>query len=330
MKSEDLAVEGEPTQATALQGPKSRRKARPAAKLEEGTEPGPAHEEKRQKIAHKAQVQEGDAASGDRAAAKPKKAAQRKARAGQAVKTEAPDASSQQQEAATERETTAKAKAGRQRKVRAGQAVKAALPDVSAQQLEAAMEDAPPAKTKKGRQRKARAGLAMKAEMPEISCEQSVRSKAAAAPSRRKKRVDAGALHAALADDRSQHSCQTGSESRSIAQVRLTVGLAAMKRTHGTHVRCLPYLFTVPSACHVRAVYVVAGGDTEDILDGEIAIAELEEADIEEDIELVEITSVMPPGKLIGAHVSMSNGIARAVINAASIGKSPHDAFTGM
>jgi len=48
--------------------------------------------------------------------------------------------------------------------------------------------------------------------------------------------------------------------------------------------------------------------------------AELAEADIEEDVELVEITSVVPSGKLIGAHVSMSNGIARAVINAASIG----------
>ena len=61
--------------------------------------------------------------------------------------------------------------------------------------------------------------------------------------------------------------------------------------------------------------------DTHDILDGEVAVAELEEADIEEEVELVEITQVMPPGKLVGAHVSMSNGIARAVINAASIGK---------
>ena len=103
-----------------------------------------------------------------------------------------------------------------------------------------------------------------------------------------------------------------------------------MKRTRGTHVRCLPHLSTAPNACHVTAVYVMAGGDTEDILDGEIAIAELEEADIEEEIELVEITSIVPPGKLVGAHVSMSNGIARAVINAASIGKSRHDAFVGM
>ncbi len=61
--------------------------------------------------------------------------------------------------------------------------------------------------------------------------------------------------------------------------------------------------------------------DTHDILDGEVAIAVLEEADIDEEVELVEITRVMPPGKLVGAHVSMSNGIARAVINAASIGK---------
>ena len=61
--------------------------------------------------------------------------------------------------------------------------------------------------------------------------------------------------------------------------------------------------------------------DTHDILDGEVAVAELDEADIEEEVELVEITQVMPPGKLVGAHVSMSNGIARAVINAASIGK---------
>ena len=330
METEDLAVGVEPAKATALQGPTSRRKARPAVKLGEGTEPGSAPQEKRRKIAHKAQVQEGEAASGERAAAKPKETAQRSARAGEAVKTEAPDASAQQQEAASQKKTPAKQKVGRQPKVRAGQAAKAVLPDVSEQRIEAATEGAPPAKTKKGRQRKARAGLAVKAEMPDISCEQSVRSKAAAAPSRRKKRVDAGALHAALADDRSQHSCQTGGKSRSIAQVRLTIGLAAMKRTHGTHVRCLPYLFTVPNACHVRAVYIMAGGDTEDILDGDIAIAELEEADIEEEIELVEITSVMPPGKLIGAHVSMSNGIARAVINAASIGKSPHDAFTGM
>ena len=75
---------------------------------------------------------------------------------------------------------------------------------------------------------------------------------------------------------------------------------------------------------------MAAGGDTEDILDGEIAVAELEEADIEEEIELVEITRVVPPGKLVGAHVSMSNGIARAVINAASIGKPRHNAFTGI
>ena len=74
----------------------------------------------------------------------------------------------------------------------------------------------------------------------------------------------------------------------------------------------------------------MAGGDTEDILDGEIATAELEEADIEEEIELVEITRVVPPGKLVGAHVSMSNGIARAVINAASIGKPHRDAFIGI
>ena len=84
-------------------------------------------------------------------------------------------------------------------------------------------------------------------------------------------------------------------------------------------------------ACHVRAGHVVAtGGDIEDILDGEIAVAELEEADIEEEIELVGITRVVPPGKLVGAHVSMSNGIARAVINAASIGKPRHNAFTGI
>ena len=75
---------------------------------------------------------------------------------------------------------------------------------------------------------------------------------------------------------------------------------------------------------------MAAGGDTEDILDGEIAVAELEEADIEEEIELVEVTRVVPPGKLVGAHVSMSNGIARAVINAASIGKPRHNAFTGI
>lgn len=66
---------------------------------------------------------------------------------------------------------------------------------------------------------------------------------------------------------------------------------------------------------------ILTGLDTHDILDGEVAVAELEEADIEEEVELVEITPVMPPGKLVGAHVSMSNGIARAVINAASIGK---------
>ena len=59
-----------------------------------------------------------------------------------------------------------------------------------------------------------------------------------------------------------------------------------------------------------------------DILDGEVAVAELLEGDIEEEIELVDITRVVPPGKLVGAHVSMSNGIARAVINAASIGMS--------
>ena len=75
---------------------------------------------------------------------------------------------------------------------------------------------------------------------------------------------------------------------------------------------------------------MAAGGDTEDILDGEIAVAELEEADIEEEIELVEIIRVVPPGKLVGAHVSMSNGIARAVINAASIGKLCLWAFTGV
>ena len=206
--SEDLAVEGEPTQATASQGPTSRRKARPAVKLEEGTEPGSAPQEKRRKIAHKAQVQQDEAASGEHAAAKPKKAAQRKARAGQAVKTEVPDASAQQQEAAPQKKTPAKQKVGRQPKVRAGQAAQAVLPDVSEQHIEAATEDAPAAKTKKGRQRKARAGQAVKAEMPDISCEQSVRSKAAAAPSRRKKRVDAGALpRALLADDKSQQSC---------------------------------------------------------------------------------------------------------------------------
>ena len=87
---------------------------------------------------------------------------------------------------------------------------------------------------------------------------------------------------------------------------------------------------TVPNACHVTAPHVMAGADTEDILDGETAVAELEEADIEEEIELVEITRVVPPGKLVGAHVSMSNGIARAVINAASIGKPHRDAFTGI
>ena len=65
---------------------------------------------------------------------------------------------------------------------------------------------------------------------------------------------------------------------------------------------------------------MLAGADTGDILDGEVAVADLIEADIEEEIELVDITRVVPPGKLIGAHVSMSNGIARAVINAASIG----------
>ena len=206
--SEDLAVEGEPTQATASQGPTSRRKARPAVKLEEGTEPVSAPQEKRRKVAHKAQVQQDEAASGERTAAKPKKAAQRKARAGQAVKTEAPDASAQQQEAGSEKETTAKQKGGRQPKVRAGQAAQAVLPDISEQQIEAATEGAPTVKAKKGRQRKARAGQAAKAEMPDISCEQSVRSKAAAAPSRRKKRVDAGALpRALLADDKSQQSC---------------------------------------------------------------------------------------------------------------------------
>ena len=57
-----------------------------------------------------------------------------------------------------------------------------------------------------------------------------------------------------------------------------------------------------------------------DILDGEVAVAELLEGDIEGEIELVDITRVVPTGKLVGAHVSMSNGIARAVINAASIG----------
>ena len=219
MKSEDLAVEGEPTQATASQGPTSRRKARPAVKLEEGTEPVSAPQEKRRKIAYKAQVQEGEAASGERAAAKPKKAAQRKARAGQAVKTEVPDASAQQQEAAPQKKTPAKQKVGRQPKVRAGQAAKAVLPDVSEQHIEAATEDAPAAKTKKGRQRKARAGLAVKAEMPDISCEESVRSKAAAAPSRRKKRVDAGALHAVLADDRLMTEAST--LARQVARVDL-------------------------------------------------------------------------------------------------------------
>ena len=74
--------------------------------------------------------------------------------------------------------------------------------------------------------------------------------------------------------------------------------------------------------CMFHSFYVILTGlDTHDILDGEVAVAELEEADIEEEVELVEITRVMPPGKLVGAHVSMSNGIARAVINAASIGK---------
>ena len=58
-----------------------------------------------------------------------------------------------------------------------------------------------------------------------------------------------------------------------------------------------------------------------DILDGEVVVAELAEADIEAEIELVTIIREVPPGKLVGAHVSMSNGIARAVINAASIGK---------
>lgn len=76
---------------------------------------------------------------------------------------------------------------------------------------------------------------------------------------------------------------------------------------------------------------MLPGADTQDILDGEVAAVELQEADIEEDIDLVEITAAMPAGKLVGAHVSMSNGIARAVINAASIGRHcmehMHDVF---
>lgn len=68
-----------------------------------------------------------------------------------------------------------------------------------------------------------------------------------------------------------------------------------------------------------------------DILDGEVVVADLVEADIQEEIELVDITRTVPPGKLVGAHVSMSNGIARAVINAASIGKGcSHALFRGI
>ena len=40
-----------------------------------------------------------------------------------------------------------------------------------------------------------------------------------------------------------------------------------------------------------------------------------------ESTELVPLPAAFPPGKLVGAHVSMASGMERAVVNAASIGK---------
>jgi hypothetical protein len=37
-------------------------------------------------------------------------------------------------------------------------------------------------------------------------------------------------------------------------------------------------------------------------------------------LKWVELPRSFPPGKLVGAHVSMASGIERAVVNAASIG----------
>ena len=95
-------------------------------------------------------------------------------------------------------------------------------------------------------------------------------------------------------------------------------GLAAAELKNAWHVEEPCMLLRI---FNLLIFIILTEMDTHDILDGEVAVAELEEADIEEEVELVEITRVTPPGKLVGAHVSMSNGIARAVINAASIGK---------
>ena len=148
-----------------------------------------------------------------------------------------------------------------------------------------AAEDTSEAKPKQRRQRRPKADQPCTEQMPDMpEAKQEARRAAAAVPKRRKaaERADAG-RHPPL---------------RQLAAQGLRYNLISSK----------------------RSIHVLAGADTGDILDGEVAVAELVEADIEEEIELVDITRVVPPGKLIGAHVSMSNGIARAVINAASIG----------
>ena len=47
---------------------------------------------------------------------------------------------------------------------------------------------------------------------------------------------------------------------------------------------------------------------------------ELTEEEAAELLRMVPLPTAFPPGKLVGAHVSMASGIERAVINAASIG----------
>lgn len=50
--------------------------------------------------------------------------------------------------------------------------------------------------------------------------------------------------------------------------------------------------------------------------------AAVKEETVSDEVELMELPTVFPPGKLVGCHVSAASGCERAVVNAASVGES--------
>jgi len=49
--------------------------------------------------------------------------------------------------------------------------------------------------------------------------------------------------------------------------------------------------------------------------------AAVKEGHVSEEVELMELPTAFPPGKLVGCHVSAASGCERAVVNAASVGE---------